>query len=128
MRNLKQALNHRIFWGEVHRVIKFNENAWLKPCIDMNTDLRKKVKNYSEKDFFKLMNNAVYETTENVIKERDMRYKTFHNIKQKKQIVVRTKLSYYKTFHRKYVGCRNEKNADFYQQTSLFSTFNTRIK
>ena len=81
MRNLKQALNHRIFWGEVHRVIKFNENTWLKPCIDMNTDLRKKIKNYSEKDFFKLMNNAVYETTENVIKERDMRYKIFHNIK-----------------------------------------------
>ena len=42
MRNLKQALNHRIFLGEVHRVIKFNENSWLKPCIDMNTDLKKK--------------------------------------------------------------------------------------
>ena len=25
-------------------MIKFNQNAWLKPCIDMNTDLRKKQK------------------------------------------------------------------------------------
>ena len=35
-----QALNHGIGLKQVHRVIKFNQNAWLKPCIDMNTDLR----------------------------------------------------------------------------------------
>ena len=33
------------FLKEVHRVIKSNENTWLKPCIDLNTDLRKKTKN-----------------------------------------------------------------------------------
>ena len=32
-------------------MIKFNQNAWLKPYIDTNTDLRKKAKNDSEKDF-----------------------------------------------------------------------------
>ena len=32
-------------------MIKFNQNACLKPYIDMNTDLGKKVKNYFEKDF-----------------------------------------------------------------------------
>ena len=38
IRNLKQALVSK----KVHRVIKFYQNAWLKPYIDMNNDLRKK--------------------------------------------------------------------------------------
>ena len=39
IRNLNQIW---INLKKVHRVIKFNENAWLKANIDMNTDLRKK--------------------------------------------------------------------------------------
>ena len=42
MRNLKQKLNHGLVLKKVHRVIKFNQNAWLKPYIDKNTDVRKK--------------------------------------------------------------------------------------
>ena len=44
IRNLKQVLNHELVLKEVHRAIKFNQNVWLKPYIDMNTDLRKKHK------------------------------------------------------------------------------------
>ena len=51
-KNLKQALNHGLIFKKVHRVIKFIQNASLKPYIDMNTDLRKKGKNDLEKDFF----------------------------------------------------------------------------
>ena len=45
IRNLKQALNHGFVLKKVHKVIKFNQKAWLKPHIDMNADLRKKTKN-----------------------------------------------------------------------------------
>ena len=41
IRILKQALNHRLVLKKVHRVIKFNQNASLKPYIDMSTDLKK---------------------------------------------------------------------------------------
>ena len=69
--SLKKALNHELFLEKIHRVIIFNQNAWLKPYIDMNTDLRKRAKNDFEKDFFKLMNNAAIEKTmENLRKQR----------------------------------------------------------
>ena len=38
-RNLKQPLNHGLVFKKVYRVIKFNQNVWLKPYIDKNTDL-----------------------------------------------------------------------------------------
>ena len=50
IRNLKQALNHVLTLKRVHRVIKFNQNPWLKPYTDMNTDLTK-TKNDFEKLF-----------------------------------------------------------------------------
>ena len=45
IRNLKQALNHGLILKKTHRVIKFNQKAWLKPFIDMNAKFRKKAKN-----------------------------------------------------------------------------------
>ena len=41
-------------------MIKFNQKAWLKPYIDMNTKLRQKAKNNFEKDFSTLVINAVF--------------------------------------------------------------------
>ena len=58
-RNLKQALNHRLVMKEVHRVIKCYQKVWLKPYIDINTDLKQKAKTNFEKKFFKLMYNVV---------------------------------------------------------------------
>ena len=74
IRNLNQALNHRLIFKKVYRVIKFNQKAWLKPYIDINTKLRQKAKKNFEKDFFKLMNYAVFgETMKNVRKHRNIK-------------------------------------------------------
>ena len=71
IRALKQALNHGLILQKVHRVIKCNQEAWLKPYIDMNTKLRTEAKKYFEKDIFILMNNAVFgKTMKNVWKHR----------------------------------------------------------
>ena len=40
IRALKQAPNYELILEKVHRVIQFNQKAWLKPYIDMNTKLR----------------------------------------------------------------------------------------
>ena len=58
IRNLRQALNQRLVLKKVQRVIKFNQNTWLKPYIDTNTDLRSI--NYFKKYLFKLIDNAVW--------------------------------------------------------------------
>ena len=82
IKNLKHSLHHGLVSNKFHRVIKFNQNPWLKPCTVMNTDLRKKAKNNFEKNFFKLMSNAVFG-------------KTMENVEDIKLAVVETRRTYF---------------------------------
>ena len=44
IRNLKQALDYGLILNKVRKVIQFNQEAWLKDYIDLNSGLRTKPK------------------------------------------------------------------------------------
>ena len=85
IRNLKQPLNHGLISTKSHRVITFNQKSWLKPYIDVNTEIRTNSKNDLERNNFykvfmikiftkKFMDNAAFgKTMEHVRKHRDIR-------------------------------------------------------
>ena len=45
------GLGHGLVLKEFHKVIKFNQNDWLKPCIVMNIELSQKSKTILRKIF-----------------------------------------------------------------------------
>ena len=91
IRILKQALDHWLISKTFHRIIKFNQETWLKPYVDMNRDLRKKKKKLILKNIFlKLIFGAL-----NYGKcEKTQGYQVCNNWSRKELFSLRTKLSY----------------------------------
>ena len=77
IRALDQTLCHGLVLERVHRAIEFDQSAGMKTYIDFNTQLRTKATNNFEKDFFNLMNNAVFgKTMENIRKHGNIKLVT----------------------------------------------------
>ena len=102
---LDQALKHGLILEKIHQVIEFDESAWLKFYIDMNTKLRVQVKNDFEKDFFKLMNNAVFgKMMINIRKHRNIKLVT--NEKLSLKAVMKPNFKSGILFSENLMGCR----------------------
>ena len=103
IRALKQALNHRLVFKKVYRIVHFKQKEWLKTYIDMHTELRKKAQNKSEKNFFKLMSNSVFgKAMENVRNHRDI--KLIITDKRRKRLVSEPNYHSHKKFSERLVA------------------------
>uniref|UniRef100_A0A158P4F2 C2H2-type domain-containing protein n=1 Tax=Tetranychus urticae TaxID=32264 RepID=A0A158P4F2_TETUR len=59
-RNLKFYIEKGLILKKVHRIIQFEQKAWLKTYIEMCTENRKAATSQFVKDFWKLMVNSLY--------------------------------------------------------------------
>lgn len=77
IKSLIQALIHSLEFKKVHRVTRFEQSRWMKPCILLNTRLRITARNEFEKYFFKLMNNSVFEKgIKNIMNHKGLKFVT----------------------------------------------------
>ena len=98
IRNIKQALEHCLKLKKVHKAITFYQESWLKPYIEMNPELRKNGKNDFEKDFYKLMNSAVFgKIMENARKHRVIKLITNKKFEKEKRFKLASKPNYHTT-------------------------------
>ena len=60
LKNLKFYQDKGIIVTKVHRVLTFKQSKWLKSYIEFNTARRNEATSDFARDYYKLLNNAVF--------------------------------------------------------------------
>ena len=103
-RNLKQCLELGLKLKKIHRILEFDQSSWMKSYIDLNTSKRTCCTNEFEKDFYKLMNNAVFgKTMENIRNRVDI--KLVKNSKEAQKLVNKPNFKSFKIFCDDLIAC-----------------------
>lgn len=75
--HLKECIKNGLVLLKVHRILSFRQDNFLQKYIDLNTRLRQASTSAFQKDFFKLLNNAIFgKTIENRRKQVDVKLVT----------------------------------------------------
>jgi hypothetical protein len=99
LKNLQQGLAHGVELLKVHKVLKFNQKPWLRKYIEFNTKKRNEATCPARKNFFKLMNNAVYgKTMENVLNRSKWKFYSINDESKMVKDFCKNKISYFKKY------------------------------
>ena len=109
-KNLIQCLKLGMKLKKIHKGIKFIESDWMRPYIEMNTNLRAKAKNNFEKDFFKLMNDSVFGKTMENIRNR-VNVKLVNTEEKLKKLVAKPNFRSLKIFSENLVSVHMKKTS-----------------
>ena len=109
-KNLIQCLRLGMKLKRIHRRIKFVESEWMKPYINMNTELRTKAKNNFEKDHYKLMNNSVFGKTMENIRNR-VNVKLVNNEEKARKLIAKPNYKSSKIFSENLISVHMKKTS-----------------
>ena len=109
-KNLIQCLRLGMKLKRIHRGIKFVESEWMKPYINMNTQLRAKAKNNFEKDHYKLMNNSVFGKTMENIRNR-VNVKLVNNEEKARKLIAKPNYRSCKIFSENLISVHMKKTS-----------------
>ena len=109
-KNLIQCLKQGMKLKRIYRGIKFVESEWMKPYIDMNTELRTKAKNNFEKDHCKLMNNSVFGKTMENIRNR-VNVKLVNNEEKARKLIAKPNYRSCKIFSENLISVHMKKTS-----------------
>ena len=116
--NLKLYLRLGMKLKKIHRGVRFRQTTWLKAYISLNTEKRKQAKNAFEKDFFKLMNNAIFgKTMENV--RNHVNYELVHTEKRMKKSGIKTTVPQVLYPERRFDHCALAADKGEFQQADI---------